>query len=49
MKNGHVTLDGVVDSAADKQIAGVRANQVAGVFSVDNQLMVSRGAPKKRK
>ena len=49
VKNGHVTLDGVVDSAADKQIAGVRANEVADVFSVDNQLMVSRGAPKKRK
>lgn len=49
VKNGHVTLDGVVDSAADKQIAGVRANEVASVFSVDNQLMVSRGAPKKRK
>ena len=49
VKNGHVTLDGVVDSAADEQIAGVRANGVAGVFGVNNQLMVSRGTSKKKK
>jgi osmotically-inducible protein OsmY len=35
---GHVTLYGAVDSQLDRQIAGVRANQVFGVFNVDNQL-----------
>ena len=38
--NGHVTLVGVVASSADKQMAGVRANGVSGVFSVDNRLTV---------
>jgi hyperosmotically inducible periplasmic protein len=38
--NGHVTLYGVVDSTFDKQMAGFRANQIAGAFSVDNQLLV---------
>ncbi len=38
--NGHVTLVGVVASQSDKQMAGVRANGVSGVFSVDNQLAV---------
>lgn len=49
VKNGNVTLDGVVDSAADKQIAGMRANGVSGVFHVDNRLVVAPGAPKKKK
>lgn len=38
--NGHVTLYGSVDNKMDKQIAGMRANQLPGVFSVDNQLQV---------
>jgi len=38
--NGHVTLVGVVASKSDKDMAGVRANGVSGVFSVDNQLQV---------
>jgi len=38
--NGHVTLYGVVDSAMDKNVAGLRANQVFGAFSVDNKLAV---------
>jgi len=37
--HGHVSLYGVVDSQNDKNIAGLRANQVSGVFSVDNQLI----------
>ena len=41
VKNGHVTLDGVVDSQADKDTAGVRANSVSGVFSVTNDLRVA--------
>ena len=41
VKNGNVTLTGVVDSDSDWAIAGMRANTVAGVFSVDNQLEVA--------
>ena len=41
--NGHVTLLGVVDNQADKIIAGMRANSVPGIFSVDNQLQVVKG------
>jgi osmotically-inducible protein OsmY len=44
VKNGNVTLNGVVDSDADFAIAGMRANTVPGVFSVDNQLEVARKA-----
>lgn len=40
VKSGHVTLAGVVDSEADKNVAGIRANSVSGIFSVDNQLQV---------
>ncbi len=43
VKNGHVTLEGVVDSEADKNIAGLRANGVSGAFSVDNNLRVELG------
>ena len=39
--NGHVTLYGSVDSKADKNLAGIRANQVFGAFSVDNKLEVA--------
>lgn len=38
--NGRVTLYGSVDSAMDKEVAGIRANQLAGAFSVDNKLQV---------
>jgi len=40
VKNGHVTLEGVVDSDGDRNIAGIRANGVPGVFSVTNNLQV---------
>jgi hyperosmotically inducible protein len=40
--NGHVTLEGVVSSQMDKNIAGIRANGVSGVFSVKNDLKVDR-------
>jgi osmotically-inducible protein OsmY len=40
--NGHVTLYGTVDSAMDKTIAGLRANQVFGAFSVQNKLVVEK-------
>lgn len=39
--NGHVTLTGVVDNKGDRDIAGVRANGVPGVFSVQNDLQVA--------
>ena len=42
VENGHVTLYGTVDNAMDKNIAGIRANQLPGVFSVDNKLVVSK-------
>lgn len=41
--NGHVTLMGVVDNQMDKNVAGIRANTVPGVFSVDNRLLVVKG------
>jgi hyperosmotically inducible protein len=40
VKNGHVTLEGVVDNDADKNFAGVRANGIPGIFSVTNNLQV---------
>src|SRR3982074_1409611 len=40
VKNGHVTLEGVVDNEGDKNIANIRANSVPGVFSVTNNLQV---------
>lgn len=42
VKNGHVTLEGVVDNEADKNMAGLRANGVPNVFSVQNNLVVAR-------
>jgi hyperosmotically inducible periplasmic protein len=41
VKNGNVTLEGVVDNSGDFTLAGIRANQVPGVFSVDNALQVA--------
>jgi hyperosmotically inducible periplasmic protein len=43
VKNGHVTLEGVVASEMDKNIANVQANSVPGVFSVTNNLRVENG------
>src|SRR5271155_552747 len=40
VKNGHVTLEGVVDNEGDKNFAGIRANGVSGIFSVTNNLQV---------
>jgi len=40
VKNGRVTLEGVVDSESDKNLAGLRANTVSGTFSVTNNLQV---------
>ena len=40
VKNGHVTLEGVVDNQSDKDLANIRAKGVPGTFSVDNNLQV---------
>jgi hyperosmotically inducible protein len=40
VKNGHVSLEGVVMNEMDKNIAGIVANTVPGVFSVDNHLQI---------
>jgi hyperosmotically inducible protein len=40
VKNGNVTLEGIVDNQADKSVANIRANGVHGVFSVTNNLRV---------
>jgi hyperosmotically inducible protein len=45
VKNGHVTLKGVVASEGDKQIAGIAANGVSGVFGVTNDLKVEESQP----
>lgn len=42
VKNGHVSLEGVVDNQADKNTAGIRANSVSGIFSVTNNLQVEK-------
>ena len=40
LKNGHITLKGVVDSEADSQLAYIKAREVPGAFSVKNELQV---------
>jgi osmotically-inducible protein OsmY len=40
--NGHVTLYGSVDSTMDKSVAGIRASQIPGAFSVENKLVVEK-------
>jgi hyperosmotically inducible periplasmic protein len=40
VKNGQVTLEGVVDTQADKNMANIQANTVSGAFSVTNNLVV---------
>lgn len=40
VKNGNITLAGVVDSEIDKTLAGMQANSVPDVFSVTNNLRV---------
>jgi len=39
--HGNVTLSGVVDSKADRDVAGLRANTVPGTFKVVNDLQVA--------
>jgi hyperosmotically inducible periplasmic protein len=42
VKGGRITLDGVVDNQADKNLAGIRAHGVYGAFAVDNELQVEK-------
>jgi hyperosmotically inducible periplasmic protein len=42
VKNGRTMLLGVVDSEADKTLAGLRAREITGVFDVENSLVVDK-------
>lgn len=42
VKNGNVTLSGVVINEMDRNIANIYANQVNGVFAVTNNLVVEK-------
>ena len=42
--NGHISLYGTVINQMDKEIAGIRANQVFGAFSVQNNLVVENSS-----
>jgi hyperosmotically inducible periplasmic protein len=44
VKNGNVTLYGVVNNQMDSSIAGMQANSAPGAFSVDNDLIVQGAA-----
>ena len=40
VKNGNVSLEGIVNNAMDRNLANIRANQVPGVSSVSNDLQI---------
>lgn len=42
VRNGHVTLEGVVATQADKTMADLKAKGVSGVFSVTNNLRTEK-------
>jgi hyperosmotically inducible protein len=44
VKNGNVTLEGVIGTESEKNIAGIQARSVPGVFDVKNNLTVERPA-----
>lgn len=47
VKNGHVRLEGVVDTSGDSVIAEMQANSTHGVFSVENDLVVTNETQEK--
>jgi len=49
VKNGHITLEGVVAREMEKDIAGVQANSVPGAFSLTNNLRVEEADKKEDK
>ena len=48
VKNGNVTLEGVVANEGDKNIANIQSNGVSGVFAVTNHLMVEQSAAREK-
>jgi hyperosmotically inducible protein len=42
VRNGHITLRGAVANVADRNITGIQANTIDGVFSVTNELSVDK-------
>jgi hyperosmotically inducible protein len=46
VKNGRVDLEGVVRDKGDKDVAGIMANGVPGVFAVQNNLQVEKPSQK---
>lgn len=42
VKNGNITLVGIVDNEGDKDLAGIAANGVPGSFKVTNELVVGK-------
>lgn len=42
VKNGNLSLEGVVDTEGDKNLVNIRAKVVSGMFSVNNNLRVER-------
>jgi hyperosmotically inducible periplasmic protein len=44
VENAHLSLFGTVATSMDKNVAGIRANQIFGVFSVKNNLEVVKGS-----
>jgi len=49
VNGGHITLEGVVARAMEKQVAGMQANSVHGAFSVTNNLVVEEQEKKEDK
>jgi hyperosmotically inducible protein len=48
VKNLKIMLMGVVDSEADKTVAGIRAREVPGALAVENLLVVEKSEPKSK-
>lgn len=48
VKNGHVTLEGVLPTAGDRTVAELQANGVFGAFSVTNNIEVEEASRFKR-
>ncbi len=45
VKNGRVNLEGYVANEADKNLAGIAAKEIFGVFGVDNNLQIENRKP----
>ncbi len=49
VKNGNVRLEGVIDTAGDKVMAGMQATSTPGVFAVSNDLVAAKETLKEKK